>query len=80
MYCCKWIGFVFGGAMGLFLSSFEYSNPSLVAENAIPVPLKQQLKDAARDMGRRSYSMAKNFAYVGAIYATTECVIESVCK
>ena len=30
-------------------------------------------------MGSRSYSSAKNFGIVGAIFAGTECCIEGVC-
>ena len=31
-------------------------------------------------MGSRSYSSAKNFGIVGAIFAGTECCIEGVCQ
>ncbi len=40
---------------------------------------KQQLRYTLRDMGQRSYSTAKNFAVVGAMFAGTECLIETVC-
>ncbi|CAG8749856.1 904_t:CDS:2, partial [Racocetra fulgida] len=39
-------------------------------------PMKQQLKATAKDMIQRSYSTAKNFAIVGAIFTGTECIIE----
>ncbi|KAI8986336.1 Tim17/Tim22/Tim23/Pmp24 family-domain-containing protein [Pilobolus umbonatus] len=70
------IGFVMGAAMGLFMSSFEYAGPSLNEEIAKQTT-KQQIKHAFKDMGNRSYSMAKNFAVVGMIYSGTECCIES---
>ncbi|KAI3661246.1 hypothetical protein MP638_005683 [Amoeboaphelidium occidentale] len=74
-------GFVFGGAFGLIMTSFEASSTAQAAiqisETGKAPPLRQQLKDTARDMGKRSYSMAKSFAVIGAIYSTTECVIES---
>ncbi|CAJ0650280.1 4077_t:CDS:2 [Entrophospora sp. SA101] len=35
-------------------------------------PMKQQLKATAKDMLNKSYSMAKNFALIGAIYSGTE--------
>ncbi|KCV70722.1 hypothetical protein H696_03073 [Fonticula alba] len=38
-------------------------------------PLK--FREIARDMYRTSSSYARNFAYVGAIYAGTECLIAS---
>ncbi|KAF7730037.1 Mitochondrial import inner membrane translocase subunit tim22 [Apophysomyces ossiformis] len=69
-------GFAMGAAFGLFMSSFEYSGP-MMNEEMVNQSTKQQLKTALKDMGTRSYSMAKNFAVVGAIYSGTECCIES---
>ncbi|KAI9022893.1 Tim17/Tim22/Tim23/Pmp24 family-domain-containing protein [Phycomyces nitens] len=69
-------GFVMGGAFGLFMSSFEYSGPNMNEEIANQTT-KQQIKAAFKDMSSRSYSMAKNFAVVGAIYSGSECCIES---
>lgn len=40
--------------------------------------LKEQLKYGFKDMGKRSWSSAKNFGTVGAIYSGSECCIESV--
>lgn len=59
------------------MSSFEYAGPTVTDEMAKQTT-KQQMKSALKDMGTRSYSMAKNFAVVGAIYSGTECCIESV--
>lgn len=42
------------------------------------LPLKEQLRRGFKDMGSRSYSSAKNFGIIGAIFAGTECCIESV--
>ncbi|KAI8338937.1 mitochondrial import inner membrane translocase subunit Tim17 family protein [Chlamydoabsidia padenii] len=69
-------GFVMGGAFGLFMSSFEYAGPTM-SEEMVQQSTKQQLKTAFKEMGTRSWSMAKNFAAVGAIYSGTECAIES---
>ncbi|CDS04811.1 mitochondrial import inner membrane translocase, subunit Tim17/22 [Lichtheimia hyalospora FSU 10163] len=69
-------GFVMGGAFGLFMSSFEFSGPSMRPE-LLEQSTKVQMKAVLKDMGTRSYSMAKNFAVVGAIYSGTECCIES---
>ena len=44
------------------------------------LPLREQLKRGFKDMGSRSYSSAKNFGVVGAIFAGTECCIEGVCQ
>jgi import inner membrane translocase subunit TIM22 len=70
-------GFGLGAAFGLFMSSFEYAGPS-VSDEMVKQTTRQQMKSALKDMGTRSYSMAKNFAVVGAIYSGTECCIESV--
>lgn len=42
------------------------------------LPLKQQIKIQFTDMGKRSYSSAKNFGYIGMIYSGVECVVESL--
>lgn len=66
-----------GAAFGLFMSSFEYAGPN-ISQEMVEQTTKQQIRTALKDMGTRSYSMAKNFAVVGAIYSGTECCIESV--
>lgn len=56
-----------------------YDTP--MAANAMPyndLPFKQQMKLQFTDMGRRAYSSAKNFGFIGAVFTGTECSIESV--
>ncbi|KAI8147605.1 mitochondrial inner membrane translocase subunit Tim17/Tim22/Tim23/peroxisomal protein PMP24 [Fennellomyces sp. T-0311] len=65
-----------GAAFGLFMSSFEFSGPSMDPK-LLEQSTKVQMKAIAKDMGSRSMSMGKNFAVVGAIYSGTECCIES---
>lgn len=50
------------------------TNPT--AQSITSLPLRQQLKAGFRDLGTRSFSSAKNFGKVGAIFAGTECCIE----
>jgi import inner membrane translocase subunit TIM22 len=50
------------------------TNPT--ARNITSMPLRQQLSAGFRDLGTRSYSSAKNFGKVGAIFAGTECCVE----
>lgn len=40
------------------------------------LPVREQLRRGLKDMGSRSYSSAKNFMYIGAMYSGIECVIE----
>lgn len=42
------------------------------------LPFKQQMKIQFTDMGRRSWSSAKNFGYIGLIFTGVECAIESL--
>lgn len=37
---------------------------------------REQIKHGFKDMGSRSFSSAKNFGKIGALFAGTECVIE----
>ncbi len=72
-------GFFLGGFFGLFMASMSYDAPGM--GTAVPfsdLPFKRQMKLMFADMGKRMYSSAKNFGYIGAIYAGTECAIESL--
>jgi len=57
----------------------QYDTPLATNPNAAAItslPLRQQLKQGFRDLGSRSFSSAKNFGKVGAIFAGTECCVE----
>ncbi len=79
-------GFAMGGVFGLFMASMAYDTPFHGAPGsgagaATPVrelPWRQQLRHGMLDMGRRSYSSARNFGKIGALYAGTECCIEGL--
>uniref|UniRef100_A0A8D8QW19 Mitochondrial import inner membrane translocase subunit TIM22 n=1 Tax=Cacopsylla melanoneura TaxID=428564 RepID=A0A8D8QW19_9HEMI len=66
-------GFVLGGALGLFSSSF--------APVTVPIPgqdLKTQTaREIFREMRMSMLSYGKNFAAVGAIFTVVECSIET---
>ncbi|KAI0138433.1 mitochondrial import inner membrane translocase subunit tim-22 [Pestalotiopsis sp. NC0098] len=77
------MGFGMGGLFGMFMASMSYDTPYHVpgAPGAAPkeiasLPLRQQLATGFKDMGTRSYGMAKNFGKVGAMFAGIECGIE----
>jgi import inner membrane translocase subunit TIM22 len=76
-------GFGLGGMFGMFMASMAYDTPFQTSPGGqqTPVsslPLKQQLSHGLKDMGRRSYSTAKNFAMVGALFSGIECGIEGL--
>lgn len=72
------MGFGLGGIFGLFMSSMRYDTPLSSATNPAltSLPLRQQLATGFKDMGRASWSSARNFGYIGAVFAGTECAIE----
>jgi len=80
------MGFGLGGVFGLFMSSMRYDTPlgtgvvgSATGATAITdLPMREQLKAGFKDMGRASWSSAKNFGMVGGIFAGVECCIEGL--
>lgn len=42
------------------------------------LPIRQQLRTGFKEMGKASWSSAKNFGLVGAIFSGTECCIEGL--
>ncbi|KAI5305051.1 glycogen synthase isoform 1 [Ascosphaera pollenicola] len=73
------MGFALGGAFGLFMSSMSYDTPMTPQGRELAnLPIREQLRRGFKDMGSRSYSSAKNFAVVGALFSGTECCIEGL--
>jgi import inner membrane translocase subunit TIM22 len=73
------MGFGLGGMFGLFMSSMRYDTPLATTSTGTAIsslPVRQQLRQGFKEMGRASWSSAKNFGYIGAMFAGTECVIE----
>lgn len=57
----------------------RYDTPLTPAGAAITaLPVREQLRTGLKDMGRSSYSSAKNFGMVGAIFSGVECCIEGL--
>ncbi|KAK0720023.1 Tim17/Tim22/Tim23/Pmp24 family-domain-containing protein [Lasiosphaeris hirsuta] len=75
-------GFGLGGLFGIFMASMAYDTPYHTAgADKTPVssmPWRQQLKIGFKDMGARSFSTAKNFGMVGALFSGIECGIEGL--
>ncbi|KAI5196441.1 hypothetical protein E4T42_01939 [Aureobasidium subglaciale] len=72
------MGFGLGGVFGLFMSSMRYDAPMMTpgADAITKLPVKDQLRQGFKEMGKASWSSAKNFGLVGSIFAGTECCIE----
>ncbi|KXH67289.1 Tim17/Tim22/Tim23 family protein [Colletotrichum salicis] len=68
------------------LAQMSYDTPFHTATTAgqttvtpiADLPFRQQLRVGFKDMGTRSYGMAKNFGKVGALFAGIECGIEGL--
>lgn len=73
-------GFGLGGFFGLFMASMAYDVPvgTDSVKHISDLPFKQQMKLQFTDMGRRAWSSAKNFGYIGLVYSGVECSIESL--
>ena len=67
------IGYALGGAFGLFTAGLDSSMPSY----AQGPQEHQTAKQVFNEMKARAGSYAKNFAVVGAMFSSTECLIES---
>ncbi|KAF4764454.1 hypothetical protein N7455_003702 [Penicillium solitum] len=73
------MGFGLGGAFGLFMASMSYDSTFTPQGRAIAdLPWREQVRRGFKDMGARSWSSAKNFGIVGALYSGTECCIEGL--
>ncbi len=62
-------GFALGGAFGLFTAGID---PNITGTETPTVKL------VWKEMKARTISYSKNFALIGAMFAGTECLIESV--
>ena len=73
-------GFGLGAVFGLFMASMSYDTTMGVTEAAkiSHLPFKQQMKIQFTDMGKRSWSSAKNFGFIGGVFSGVECCVESM--
>ena len=67
-----------GAGLGFLFGVFFGTNMAvpLPEEGAPKIPLRIQMWQHLKESGRIGMSQARNFAFVGAIFATTQCVIE----
>lgn len=56
-----------------------YDTPLTPAGQEIKtLPWREQVKVGFKDMGSRAWSSARNFGYIGAVYAAAECTVEGL--
>lgn len=81
------MGGVFGGFLGMFLASMSAGgttpearllSPTTLTPEISALPIKTQVRLALSDLAKRSWSSARNFGKIAAIYSGSECVIEGV--
>lgn len=80
------MGFAFGGFLGMFLASMSAGGTSpeahllnpTVSAAAESIPIRLQVRHALTDMAKRTWSSAKNFGTIAALYSGSECIIEGV--
>ncbi|OAY65686.1 mitochondrial import inner membrane translocase subunit TIM22-4 [Ananas comosus] len=65
---------IMGGGLGLFMGLLfgALDNPLMQEQ----MTARQQFIYTAKQMGRRSWSSAKTFAFMGLIFSAAECVVE----
>jgi mitochondrial import inner membrane translocase subunit TIM22 len=71
-------GFAFGGFAGLFLASMSASGgpESYLLSQSPSITTSQQVKIMFKDLISRTWSSAKSFGKIGAMFAGAECVVE----
>ncbi|EJT96885.1 mitochondrial import inner membrane translocase subunit TIM22 [Dacryopinax primogenitus] len=73
------IGFGLGAFISLMSASLQYEDPILRQQSAAGQALSsgQKTLEVFKEMGRGMWRSGKGFGKVGALYAGSECVIES---
>lgn len=68
--------------LGLIVYQMRYDTPMSSPQSAeiTKFPVREQIRQGFKEMGRASWSSAKNFGIVGAVFSGTECCIEGVSK
>ncbi|KAG8464796.1 hypothetical protein KFE25_010164 [Diacronema lutheri] len=64
------VGGIFGALLGPVFYAFETTNPAQAE-----LPLRMQLRLAARDVASRSRTWGKNFGVIGGLFSVSECFV-----
>eukprot|EP00730_Choanoeca_flexa_P013736 TRINITY_DN5648_c0_g1_i2.p1 TRINITY_DN5648_c0_g1~~TRINITY_DN5648_c0_g1_i2.p1 ORF type:complete len:197 (+),score=36.93 TRINITY_DN5648_c0_g1_i2:130-720(+) len=81
-------GGVLGAGMGVFFASMDVSMPYSMPGMPVPagqptweqrqkMTIRETFRDMGRQVGSRAWSYGKSFAFIGLIFAGTECQVES---
>ncbi|KAK9469220.1 Tim17/Tim22/Tim23/Pmp24 family-domain-containing protein [Lipomyces arxii] len=72
-------GFVLGGAFSLLMGSMAYDVPvGLGGQPLSTLPLKEQMRVQARELGGKMWGSAKSFGKIGGIFSSVECSVEAL--
>ena len=74
----RYPGFGIGAFFSLMSASFAYEDPYLRAQTQAGMNTTQKAGQIFREMGRGMWTSGKSFGKIGALFAGTECIIESV--
>lgn len=67
------VGGGLGMVAGVVLMPFSSSMQNLETQN---LPLREQMRQGAKEMGAQSRSWGKNFLVIGGVFSCTECFVE----
>ncbi|EDQ92600.1 uncharacterized protein MONBRDRAFT_30975 [Monosiga brevicollis MX1] len=80
-------GGVLGAGMGVFFASMDVSMPYSVPGMQVPgqpsfeersnMTTRETIRSMGRQLGSRAWSYGKSFAFIGFMFAGSECLIES---
>ncbi|KAK7206690.1 Tim17/Tim22/Tim23/Pmp24 family-domain-containing protein [Myxozyma melibiosi] len=71
-------GFALGGLFSLMMGAMAYDVPvGMGGKPLSDLPLKEQFRIQAKDLGTKMWGSAKNFGKIGGIFSGVECCVES---
>lgn len=74
------MGFLFGGALGLFLSGMTSTGPEaqlLNPDYKRPMGIRAQAREIFGEMAGKTWKSAKNFGLIAAMFTGFECAVET---
>ena len=62
--------------LGLFLSGMSSTATTDLSTSTSSIPLGKQVRGIFREMGQKTWSSARNFAWVSILFSSVECTVE----